>query len=79
MMDNIIDAIRQPLLDVATEIHGSIVYLDAGAAEVAQLSFGPAFLFGKCLVRVAVTPCQLLVTQLESAGPDNTASKAPCF
>jgi hypothetical protein len=54
MMDNIIEAIRQPLLDVATEIHGSIVYLDAGAAEVAQLSLGPAFLFGKCLLWVTV-------------------------
>lgn len=45
-VDSVIDAIRKPFLDIATDISGSIVYLDAGAAEVAQLSLGPAFLLG---------------------------------
>eukprot|EP00775_Hariotina_reticulata_P009236 gene9236-9401_t len=67
-MDNIIDAIRQPLLDVATEIYGSIVYLDAGAAEVAQLSFGPAFLFGLGAVNVC---------DLERCHPDDAL--LPCL
>lgn len=48
-VDNVIDAMRQPFLDIATDVHGSIVYLDAGAAEVAQLSLGPAFLLGRSL------------------------------
>lgn len=46
-MDNVLDAMRKPFLDAATDIHGAIVYLDAGAAEVVQLSLGPAFLFGE--------------------------------
>lgn len=46
-MDNVIDAMRKPFLDSATIIQGSIVYLDAGASEVVQLSLGPAFLFGE--------------------------------
>eukprot|EP00879_Flechtneria_rotunda_P025718 GHRR01027357.1.p1 GENE.GHRR01027357.1~~GHRR01027357.1.p1 ORF type:complete len:379 (+),score=125.42 GHRR01027357.1:574-1710(+) len=45
-MDNLLEAMRKPFLDVATDIHASIVYLDAGAAEVAQLSLGPGFLLG---------------------------------
>lgn len=44
--DSVIDASRKPFLDVATDISGSLVYLDAGAAEVTQLSLGPAFLLG---------------------------------
>jgi hypothetical protein len=46
MLDNVIDAARQPFLDVAADIHGSLVYLDAGASEVAQLSLGRSFLLG---------------------------------
>lgn len=46
MLDSVIDAARQPFLDVAADIHGSLVYLDAGASEVAQLSLGPSFLLG---------------------------------
>jgi hypothetical protein len=49
-IDSIIDASRKPFLDVATDISGSLVYLDAGAAEVAQLSLGPAFLLGEQLL-----------------------------
>jgi hypothetical protein len=47
--DSVIDASRKPFLDVATDISGSLVYLDAGAAEVPQLSLGPAFLLGEQL------------------------------
>ena len=46
-MDSLHDAARRPLLDAAGEISGALVYLDAGAAEVAQLSWGPEFLFGE--------------------------------
>lgn len=46
MLDSVIDAARQPFLDLAADIHGSLVYLDAGAAEVAELTLGPAFLLG---------------------------------
>lgn len=52
MVDSLIDAARQPFLDVAADIHGSLVYLDAGAAEVAELTLGPAFLLGRCMVYV---------------------------
>jgi hypothetical protein len=51
--DSVIDASRKPFLDVATDVSGSLVYLDAGAAEVAQLSLGPAFLLGE---RCSCTP-----------------------
>jgi hypothetical protein len=44
--NSLIDAARQPFLDLAADIHGSLVYLDAGAAEVAELTLGPAFLLG---------------------------------
>jgi hypothetical protein len=44
--ESVIDAARQPFLDVAADIHGSLVYLDAGASEAAQLSLGPSFLLG---------------------------------
>jgi hypothetical protein len=49
MVDSLIDAARQLFLDVAADIHGSLVYLDAGAAEVAELTLGPAFLLGRCM------------------------------
>lgn len=49
MVDSLIDAARQPFLDLAADIHGSLVYLDAGAAEVAELTLGPAFLLGRCM------------------------------
>lgn len=51
MAESLIDAARQPFLDLAADIHGSLVYLDAGAAEVAELTLGPAFLLGACLNR----------------------------
>jgi len=47
-MDSLIEAARRPLLQLAPELSGALVLLDAGAAEVAQLSLGPAFLFGEC-------------------------------
>lgn len=53
-MDSLIDAARQPFLDLAADIHGSLVYLDAGAAEVAELTLGPAFLLGGCLQATVV-------------------------
>jgi hypothetical protein len=46
MTDSLLDVARQPFLDLASDIHGSLVYLDAGAAEVAELTLGPAFLLG---------------------------------
>lgn len=49
MVDSLIDAARQPFLDLAADIHGSLVYLDAGAAEVAELTLGPVFLLGRCM------------------------------
>lgn len=45
-MDSLIEAARRPLLELAPEIAGALLLLDAGAAEVAALSLGPAFLFG---------------------------------
>jgi hypothetical protein len=47
MVDSLIDAARQPFLELAADIHGSLVYLDGGAAEVAELTLGPAFLLGE--------------------------------
>lgn len=44
---SVIDAARQPFLDLAADIHVSLIYLDAGAAEVAEQTLGPAFLLGK--------------------------------
>ncbi len=38
---------KQPFLDHAPEISGALVYLDAGAAEVASTSLGAPFLLGK--------------------------------
>ncbi|GBF89111.1 hypothetical protein Rsub_01828 [Raphidocelis subcapitata] len=46
-MDSLIEAARRPLVDIAPEIAGALVLLDAGAAEVAQLSLGPAFLLAR--------------------------------
>jgi hypothetical protein len=45
-MDSVAEAARRPLLELAPELSGALVLLDAGAAEVAALSLGPAFLFG---------------------------------
>jgi hypothetical protein len=45
-MDSVAEAARRPLLQLAPELSGALVLLDAGAAEVAALSLGPAFLFG---------------------------------
>jgi hypothetical protein len=45
-LDNLAEAARRPVVELAPEVAGSLVLLDAGAAEVAQLSLGPAFLFG---------------------------------
>ncbi len=42
------DVARRPFLDIAADVAGAIFYLDAGASEVAQLSLGSAFLWGKC-------------------------------
>ncbi len=66
MVDSLIDAARQPILDLAADIHGSLVYLDAGAAEVAELTLGPAFLLGACLpaFNVVCTPLWLLWTHM---------------
>ena len=46
VVESVIEAARRPLLDLAPEIAGALVLLDAGAAEAAALSLGPAFLFG---------------------------------
>lgn len=45
-MDSLFEAARRPLTDMAPDLAGALVLLDAGAAEVAQLSLGPSFLFG---------------------------------
>ena len=44
--EGLLEAVRRSFLDVVADIHGSIVYLDAGAAEVVALSLGPSFLVG---------------------------------
>lgn len=46
-MDSLIEVARRPFLDLAPELAGALVLLDAGAAEVVQLSLGPAFLLGE--------------------------------
>lgn len=46
-MESLLEVAKRPLLDVAAEVSGALVYLDQGAGEFAHLSLGPAFLFGK--------------------------------
>jgi hypothetical protein len=55
-MESLIEIARRPFLEMAPDLAGALVYLDAGAAEVAQLSLGPAFLFGaQSAARVSCT------------------------
>jgi hypothetical protein len=41
------EAVKRPFLDIAVDIAGALVYLDAGAGEVAHLSLGASFLLGE--------------------------------
>lgn len=45
--ESLLEIAKRPWLDVAPEINGSIVYLDAGAAEFVHVSLGAPFLFGE--------------------------------
>jgi hypothetical protein len=56
MVESLLDAARQPFLDLAADVHGSLVYLDPGAAEVAELTLGPAFLLGMLISSFDVLP-----------------------
>ncbi len=47
MQLDLFDLARRPFLDAAQEIAGSLVYLDAGAGEVAASSLGLPFLLGE--------------------------------
>lgn len=46
-VENLQELAKKPFLDVATDISDALVYLDPGASEVAHVSLGPSFLFGK--------------------------------
>lgn len=60
MVESLLDVARQPFLELAADIHGSLVYLDAGAAEVAELTLGPAFLLGASTAAAVVVELLLL-------------------
>mmetsp|Transcript_28477 Transcript_28477/g.62680 ORF Transcript_28477/g.62680 Transcript_28477/m.62680 type:complete len:773 (+) Transcript_28477:171-2489(+) len=45
-LDTTFEVAKRPFLDIATDISGSLVYLDAGAGEVAHTSLGLSFLLG---------------------------------
>eukprot|EP00798_Chlamydomonas_sp_ICE-L_P013375 gene13375-19220_t len=60
--ESLLECAKRPYLDVAPEISGALFYLDAGAAEHAQLSLGLPFLFGLGATNVC---------ELERACPDD--------
>jgi hypothetical protein len=79
-MDSLFEAARRPLLELGpVELAGSLVLLDAGAAEVAALSLGPAFLFGgesgSCVVYVCVSG---VVGAPEEGAPRNAVARRLC-
>lgn len=71
MQLDLFDLARRPFLDVAQEIAGSLVYLDAGAGEVAASSLGLPFLLGEPhhtlssapRARMQLTPMQTCMRQ----------------
>lgn len=58
-MESLLESARRPLMGVAEDLSGALLYMDAGAAEAAELSFGAALLFGKCSA-YAVVPLPLI-------------------
>lgn len=66
-MDDLYEAVRRPFVEVAGDLAGSLIYLDAGAGEVASTSLGLSFLFGKHLMQ----PCA------KHAGPATHVSQPP--
>ena len=77
-MDSLHDAARRPLLDAAGEISGALVYLDAGAAEVAQLSWGPEFLFGESMLLSCREPICVVGAALRRLWCARARARAPC-
>lgn len=46
-MDSLLEVAKRPFLDVAQDVSGALVYLDAGAGEAAAVSLGLPFLLGE--------------------------------